>query len=316
MAIRALAASRSASSSVSAQIGRDRSRHPRRVAARRRLEALAVEPRKLGALRIDEVGERIGQAELGRPDRALRRRAEQPDLGPLRPAGQRRETRERVIRRQVVLEQREQLGELLGKVVRRGLTAIALQREHRVRVGSGRAADAEVDAAGMQRREHAEDLGHLERAVVRQHHAAAADADARRRGGDLRDQDLRRRAREHRRAVMLRDPVALVAERLGVAREIDRVAQRVGARRPLRDRRLVENAQDEGHRRIVPAAVVRSELETDRAAEAGCREHAAVGSGWSSPRSPATGRSSASPGRRPSRMPRWRRRRRSRDRAR
>ena len=62
-------------------------------------------------------------------------------------------------------------------------------------VGARRAAEPEIDAARRQRIEHAELLGDLERRIVRQHHAGAADADARRARGDRRDQDLRRRCR-------------------------------------------------------------------------------------------------------------------------
>ena len=53
-----------------------------------------------------------------------------------------------VVRRHPVLDQGEQLAELLGEVVRRGVTAVALERQHRHRVGAGRAAETEVDPAG------------------------------------------------------------------------------------------------------------------------------------------------------------------------
>ena len=56
---------------------------------------------------------------------------------------------------------------------------IALQRERRQRIAARRAADREVDAIAVERAQHAEVLGDLERAVVGQHDAAAADADAR-----------------------------------------------------------------------------------------------------------------------------------------
>ena len=54
---------------------------------------------------------------------------------------------------------------------------VAAQRAHRQPVGAGRAAQAEVDAAGVQRGQGAELLGDDQRRVVRQHHAARADAD-------------------------------------------------------------------------------------------------------------------------------------------
>jgi hypothetical protein len=154
--------------------------------------------------------------------------------------------------RKVVLEVGEQLRELRRKVIRRALSTIALQREHRLLVAAGRTAEAEIDAARIERGEHAEHLGHLQRAVVRQHHAAASDLDPRRGRRDRADQNLGRRAREHRRAVMLGDPVPHVPERLDVLRQVDRVAECIAAKRAFRDRRLVEHAQRKGHAAIVP----------------------------------------------------------------
>jgi hypothetical protein len=150
---------------------------------------------------------------------------------------------------QVVVEVAEQLGELLGEVVGRGLAAVALQREHGHRIRAGRTADAQVDPPGVERAEHAEGLGHLQRAVVGQHHATAPDPRARRARRDLGDQHLGRRAREHRAAVVLGDPVAVVAELVRQLGEVERVAQRVGAGRPLRDRRLIQHAQPQCHPR-------------------------------------------------------------------
>jgi hypothetical protein len=71
-----------------------------------------------------------------------------------------------------VVEVGEQLGELLREVVGGGLAAVALQREGRHRVRAGGASDAEVDPPGEQPGEQAEGLGDLERAVMREHHAA------------------------------------------------------------------------------------------------------------------------------------------------
>jgi hypothetical protein len=195
----------------------------------------------------DEVGERVRQPQLGRPDGALRRRAEQPRLGALRPAREQlRVPGEDVVGRHAVLEQGEQLGELLREIVGRGLTTVALERQHRQGIGAWGAAEAEVDALGMEPGERAEHLGHLERAVVGQHHAAAADPHRLRVLRDRRDQHLGRRTCERRRGVVFREPVALVAEALGVPGEVNGVRQRLGAGLVLRDRRLVENAELHG----------------------------------------------------------------------
>jgi len=123
----------------------------------------------------------------------------------------------------------EQLAELLRKIVGRWLTPIALQRERGERIGPRRAADAEIDASGKERAQHAERRGHFQRTVVRHHHAAASDAHARGDRRDRADERFGARAREHRRAVVLGDPVSVIAQRVREPREIDRMAQRIGA---------------------------------------------------------------------------------------
>jgi hypothetical protein len=80
----------------------------------------------------------------------------------------------------------------------------------------------------VQRRERAELLGDDERRVVREHHAAGADADGARAGGHVGDHHRRRRARHAGHVVVLGEPVAAEAEPLGVAREVERVAERLG----------------------------------------------------------------------------------------
>ena len=76
------------------------------------------------------------------------------------------------------------------------------------RVGAGRAADAEVDPPGVRRLQQRELLGHDERRVVGQHHAARADADPLGGGGDHRDQDRRVGGGDRRHVVVLGQPVA------------------------------------------------------------------------------------------------------------
>ena len=61
-------------------------------------------------------------------------------------------------------------GKMLGPLVGRGI-----EREGGAAVRARRTAQPDVDAAGRQRVEHAEHLGHFERRVVRQHDAGAAD---------------------------------------------------------------------------------------------------------------------------------------------
>src|ERR1700728_3680971 len=102
---------------------------------------------------------------------------------------------------------------------------------------------ARVAPAGEESGEDAEGLGDLERAVMGQHHTAGSDAQSGRSGCKRTDQRLRTRSGEHRTAVMLSNPVAVVAERIAQTGEVERVCKRLGAGPALGDRRLVENAE-------------------------------------------------------------------------
>ena len=88
----------------------------------------------------------------------------------------------------------EELVDLGDEVVGERLTAVALERVDGLEVGARRAADSEVDPVAVQAGEDAELLGHLERAVVREHHPAAADANTGGGVGSLGHEDLGGRA--------------------------------------------------------------------------------------------------------------------------
>ena len=124
-------------------------------------------------------------------------------------------------RKGVVLEQQQFL-EALKEVVARILPPA--QRIGSDRIRARRAAEPEIDAPGKERLEHLEALGHHERRMVGQHDAAGADADALGRRGDLPDHDVGRGACDRRQVMVLGDPVARVAEKVGEPREIERIA--------------------------------------------------------------------------------------------
>ena len=166
------------------------------------------------------------------------------------------EPRESVRHRHRVVDVSEQLGQLFGKVIRPGGTAIALQRVGGDRVAAGCAADREIDPLAVHPAQHAEVLRDFQRAVVGQHHPAAPHADARRRRADRGDQHFGARARQHRRRVMLGHPVSRVAKLLGVPREVDGVPQGVAASHPLGNGRLIQNAQTQRHDVIIIADAI------------------------------------------------------------
>jgi len=88
-------------------------------------------------------------------------------------------------------------------------------------IAAGGAAEAEVDAAGVDGCEGAELFGDDERGVVGEHDAAAADADGAGGSGDVADEHGGGGAGEAGDAVVLGEPEAGVTELLGVAGEVD-----------------------------------------------------------------------------------------------
>jgi hypothetical protein len=147
------------------------------------------------------------------------------------------------------VQKADDVAHLLGKGLEGQRAGAVLERARRTAVGAGGAADAEVDAPGEERLQHAKVLGDLQRAVVREHHATGAHTDAGRLRGHLADEDFRRGAGEAAAGMVLGEPVAVIAEAVGGARELERVVHGVRGRAAGRNRRLIEDAQKErgGH---------------------------------------------------------------------
>ena len=154
------------------------------------------------ACRVDEIGERIRQAELRGPDGGLGRGAQQPGLGTFEV--HRRDLAEGAGGVLALCEVAEEFVKLLVKIVGQRLAAVALQRVSHGRARAGSAAQAEVDAPWKQAAQHAEGLGDFERAVVRQHDAAGADPDSRGRRRYRSDHDFGAGAGQAGSAMMLR----------------------------------------------------------------------------------------------------------------
>ncbi len=121
-------------------------------------------------------------------------------------------------------------------------------------IRAGSPSDAEIDAPRVERRQRAELLGDHQRRVVRQHDAAGADPDGPGACGEVADHDRRGRAGDARHVVVFRHPVAAVAERLGVAGEVERVGERRGGVPVRSDRREVEDGQRRHGVSAAPAA--------------------------------------------------------------
>ena len=124
----------------------------------------------------------------------------------------------------------------------------AAQRMRGGAVGARRAAEAEIDAAGKQRFQHLEAFGHHQRRMVGQHHPAGTDPDVPGHRRDLPDHQVGRGARHRGEVVMLGQPVADIAQAIGMARQIDAVAQRRGGFGARGDDREVEDRKEESWR--------------------------------------------------------------------
>jgi len=148
--------------------------------------------------------------------------------------------------RQVVVEERHQILHLPRVLLGPEGAGSDPEDPGRSLVAARRAPDPEIDAAGMDRLQHPELLGHLERAVVRQHHPARADPDAARHRGHLGDQHLGARSREAGGGVVLGQPVAVIAPAVRGPRQLERLVNGVGGSAPAAHRRLVEDPDAHG----------------------------------------------------------------------
>jgi len=126
--------------------------------------------------------------------------------------------------------QQHQLVEAFQEIILFANALPSAERIGRCRVGAGRAPQAEVDAPGIKRLKHLEALGHHQGRVVRQHHAAGADAQFFRNGRDLPDHDIGGRTGDGRQVMMFGHPVAPEAQPIGMPREIERIAQGLSGR--------------------------------------------------------------------------------------
>ena len=172
--------------------------------------------------------ERKAHADLRGEFRTIVAGAEQPDRRQRRIVGHRHHLVVGMAGRKIAGLPQRQFMQPLEKIVALAAVEPAAQRIRGGAVGAGRAAEPEIDPAGKQRLQHLEALGDHQRRMVRQHHAAGADADMLGHRGDLPDHDIGRGARHRREIVMLGEPIADIAEAIGMARQIDAVAQRRG----------------------------------------------------------------------------------------
>ena len=204
------------------------------MAVRRRAPARRLEMRAVIGHRVDRVmrremmRERKTHPDLGGEFRTVVAGAEQPDRRQRRIVRHRHHIVVGMASRKIAGLPQRQFMQPLEKIVALAAVEPAAQRVRGGAIGAGRAAEAEIDAAGKQRLQHLEALGDHQRRMVGQHHAAGADPDAACHRGDLPDHDVGRGARHRGEVVMFGQPVADIAQRIGMARQIDAVAQRRG----------------------------------------------------------------------------------------
>jgi hypothetical protein len=120
---------------------------------------------------------------------------------------------------------------------------IPAQRTRRALIGSGGAAESEIDPAAIQRLQRAKLFCDHQRCMVRQHDAARPDADGAGAARDIADHYRGRGAGNARHVVMFGEPEPLVIPAFGVLREIERVAEGLGRIAALVDRRQIQNGK-------------------------------------------------------------------------
>ena len=186
--------SRRASASVSAAITLHADHRVGLSQLRRGLEPLAIDLRAPASARRARSATRTRTAGPASP-RAARRTGSTRGSRAARSSAGARHGLDPLARLQRP-EQRLQLQHVLRERV--GVGRVAAQRAQGELVRARRPAEAEIDAARIERFERAELLGDDQRRVVRQHDAARADPDRPGAARDVADHDRGRRARDAR----------------------------------------------------------------------------------------------------------------------
>ena len=162
-------------------------------------------------------------------------------------------------------QQALQLGHVLRKIISR-LGAFTPQRAHGCLVGTGRAAQTEVNSSGIQLGQRAKRLGHHQRCMVRQHDAAGTDPQRVGTSSDITDQHGRGRTGNALHVVMLGQPVAGKAQTFRMLRGSQRNRQCIRHCAAFADGDEIEHGQgnvlkcfhDSDCRGSQPSALVRA----------------------------------------------------------
>ncbi len=222
--------------------GHDRRHRQQRLAAAAQCGVVRQRLADILRIAVQMRGKHEGPAGFGRQRRALFTGAEQKALG-----GVRRQRCGAQARFGVVVQVGGQLRQLLREC-RFVLSVMGgLQRLGGERQPAGRFAYPEIDAPRRQRRQQVKVFGYLVGAVVLQHHAARADANARRLAEQVADQYFRRRAGELRRVVVFRQPETPIAPAFRLLRQMQRARQRQRGAFPVGDRTFFQYAQGISH---------------------------------------------------------------------
>src|SRR4029077_12332452 len=162
---------------------RDTKRHAWTWACWARLETRTILRRRiLATIGADEIGMAERQPELGGVDRAMNARPEHPQFWTGRSAARHgvnaaigMSLRQFCLARGIIQKLTQQLNLTRKRIDRPGLwSRLQGARSHLGR--AGRTSQSQVDPARIEQLEHAELFGDFERAVMRQHDAARADA--------------------------------------------------------------------------------------------------------------------------------------------
>ena len=183
------------------------------------------------------VGEAEGCGQLG----TEQRRAEDVErhIGP--GAGDGLDSGDPGLTRQIALELQDVAREVVGR------HRVASQRAHGVLVAARRAAEAQVDATGVERLQGAELLSDRERGVVREHDTAGTEPDGGGVGSDVPDQHARGRRGNGGHVVVLGVPDPPIARPLGDLGERDTRGEALLCRPVGSDRSEIEDREWNGH---------------------------------------------------------------------
>ncbi len=191
--------------------------------------------------RRKEVRKRIRQPELHRRRRAPHARPQHPHIRPTRHRRHHSHSRKRMTLRKIPIQKRQQLPNLLGKIILHRSSSAPPKRQHLRRSTPRSSANPQVHPPRIERMKRPKNLRNLQRSVMRQHNPTRPNPDPLRLRPNSRQHNLGSRTRQRIHRMVLRHPEPRKSQLIHPPRQRNRVLQSLTRRTTRGHRRLIQH---------------------------------------------------------------------------